>query len=552
MLNHFILAQKMTDKKVELSLKKQIMDEDDIYYGTPFNFNTGLCELRPCTGMVALFISEYYNENSKYYKNMLLIERSILAMQFVKERTYLDGSTDLLETNFHDATNNAFMIHDLGPGLLLMREKTDNEEEEKLLYSLCIEFIEASVDAMVNLGFHTPNHRWVLSGALAYCYKLTNDERCIETINKFLREGIDCDENGEYTERSAGVYNCVCNQTLMMMADLLSKPELFDHVARNLKLAKMFFMPDNTINTLNSTRQDMGKAPDYRVYYKDYLYMALYTENGEFAYMADEILKKSLAEFEVTGKISILPDNSHFLLHPEWLEKIENIETFKPETDYERLMPKSGIMCKRIGDVALTLIAKRYIFCRLQKGSHTITFRFGTPFFGKGNLLSDAIEKTDKGYKLHMLSKADYMAAFDEAPESSVWEEMDHSKRRRVAEQELEITAEVEMLENGVKMKFITGGCGNVPTKLEMMLEAGGLLDLGAAEFFTNKGDYIYLKNGDVKYIYSDGTYFNFKGAFNKHRFGKNMRNTPLYDPNSLTLCLTDYTNSEREIEIEF
>ena len=91
-----------------------------------------------------------------------------------------------------------------------------------------------------------------------------------------------------------------------------------------------------------------------------------------------------------------------------------------------------------------------------------------------------------------------------------------------------------------------------VNEKLEMMLEAGGLLDLGVAEFFANKGDYVYLKDADSRYIYQDGTEFRFKGAFNKHRFGKNMRNTPSYDSNSLTLCMTDFSNSEREVEIEF
>ena len=231
---------------------------------------------------------------------------------------------------------------------------------------------------------------------------------------------------------------------------------------------------------------------------------------------------------------------------------MKKIEPVKGETDYERLMPKSGIMCKRIGDTALTLIAKRHIFCRLQKGNHTITMRFGSPFFGCGNLLSDEIEKTEKGYRLHMKSQAGYMAVFDEAPGTSVWAEMDHGKRRKVAIQEFEITADIEMSDHNLKMKFVTDGCGNVPTKLEMMLEAGGLLDLGVAEFFANKGDYVYLKDADSRYIYQDGTEFKFKGAFNKHRFGKNMRNTPSYDSNSLTLCMTDFSNSEREVEIEF
>ena len=75
-----------------------------------------------------------------------------------------------------------------------------------------------------------------------------------------LAEGIDINADGEFTERSTGIYNAVCNRSLRFMADHLDRPDLLDHVRKNLDLMTHLFHDDGTVVTSISNRQDRGSA----------------------------------------------------------------------------------------------------------------------------------------------------------------------------------------------------------------------------------------------------------------------------------------------------
>ena len=63
-------------------------------------------------------------------------------------------------------------------------------------------------------GFHTPNHRWAIAGMLKLCGRLFNDDVMYASADRYLAEGIDCNEDGEYAEKSAGNYNSVNNDAM--------------------------------------------------------------------------------------------------------------------------------------------------------------------------------------------------------------------------------------------------------------------------------------------------------------------------------------------------
>src|SRR5690606_2938657 len=94
-----------------------------------------------------------------------------------------------------------------------------------------------------------------------------------ERAYKYLNEGIDCNEYGEYAERSSGNYNHVNNEQMIILAKETGDPSYLEYVRRNLDMMINYFEPDGTIFTGNSTRQDRGKKVYPDIYYNQYLYM---------------------------------------------------------------------------------------------------------------------------------------------------------------------------------------------------------------------------------------------------------------------------------------
>jgi hypothetical protein len=54
-------------------------------------------------------------------------------------------------------------------------------------------------------------------------------------VDSILAETIDINDDGEFTERSTGIYNAVCDRGLRFMADNLNRPGLLDDVRKNLE-----------------------------------------------------------------------------------------------------------------------------------------------------------------------------------------------------------------------------------------------------------------------------------------------------------------------------
>ncbi len=70
---------------------------------------------------------------------------------------------------------------------------------------------------------------------------------------------FDGNADGEYAERSTGGYNCVVNDAMINLYEMTKNKEYLSYPERNLHMMELYFEPDGTIFTQNSTRQDRGK-----------------------------------------------------------------------------------------------------------------------------------------------------------------------------------------------------------------------------------------------------------------------------------------------------
>ena len=85
---------------------------------------------------------------------------------------------------------------------------------------------------MMDGGFHTPNHRWVIASALAQAARFSPDQDVRRTVNAYLTEGVDLDAEGFFIERSVGVYDAVNTRSLLLIAENYGWPAALDGSGR--------------------------------------------------------------------------------------------------------------------------------------------------------------------------------------------------------------------------------------------------------------------------------------------------------------------------------
>lgn len=557
MLNHFKIIKERYENSIYGYIDRIDLDSNSASYGTTPDRWNPMYEARSFAHAAYVLIIGYYLKGTKCYRDQKLLELASASLDGMNRYIYSDGSIDLRETNFHDPANCAFVVRDLiGPAAEVMMKLNEHTELEESVFSKLADIIKRLGKAMETLGFHTPNHRWVISSALAYVYKITKDENALEIMRKFFWEGIDCDEYGEYTERSTGTYNKICDMSFLQLTQVTGDKKYLEYAVRNMKLMRSFYEPDNTICTLNSMRQDRGKSPSIAMYYGVYLPLAIYTEDPEFAYYADRIFKNTLLEEDKTDnpRRGLDPLGAYwFIMNEDWEKKMEEIPAYLPERDLDIYLPKSGTARVLDGGRSLTVLRTTSPdFLKFQFGTHSVCARAGGSFFGfpHAQFRPKTMEKTENGFRLISHEEAGYRSQLETPPETSEWRMMDHSKRHIINIQHFDTTVDITPTKKGFAIDMEYSGSENIPTKLELLLDPDCKVELDQIEFVARPDDYIYLKNGSAIIRYRDGKVLKIDGGAYAHFYAENMRGTEPVPHGVLTLALTGSTPGKIHIEV--
>ncbi len=496
-------------------------------------------------------ILAYYLEDSPYHGDESMLHAAYDALCQYEAYLHEDGSVDLLITNFHDPAQTAFHTQAIFFSTELLVRLTKHTEIEDKLFAKIQELLRKMGHAMATLGFHTPNHRWLISSALAIAYRYTGEQEFKTAIDEFLREGVDCDEYGEYTERSTGSYNLICDYAFILLGLFLDDPSFFKYPRRNLKLMYHFTEPDSTVNTLNSTRWDNGGDFNISPYYSYYLFFALLDRDPEFAYMADSIIDK----YGIPPQTYVIFMITVLTLSPEMQKAHETIIPRAPEKDQTIFLPNSRIarIYKPEHNLTMTALASRSpVLFQMNWGSSILQVRFAGSFFGDphSQFRARTIQKTADGYRLICDENAGYRSRFQEKPETSNWRKMDHSKRGIINVQNFHTEITIHILEDGATLDIETSGCELIPTKLEISMQAGGRFFTDSIFMVPKEGDYIFLREGNAEYFLDSRRYFSIEGGFCKHHFGRDMRGTMPVNPKKFTVALTEQTPQKSSVTI--
>ncbi|WP_420146586.1 hypothetical protein [Spirosoma sp.] len=404
---------------------------------------------------------------SQYYQSNELLQSMDVALRYLLKVQHADGTIDLPATNFHSTPDTGFIVKRLTSAYSLMdRAKIPAFDPVKTLLK---SFLLRAGEALVVGGIHTPNHRWVVSAALAKLNGLWPDKRYVARVEQWLSEHIDIDHDGQYNERSTLIYSPLTNRLLITIARGLNKPYLLDYVRKNLMMTLYYVHPNGEIVSEASGRQDKALIGTAEGYYYPYRYMALLDKNGEMAALCRSI------------ENTILPKVVYYLDY--LLEDASLWNELPPSrplpTNYVRSYPASGLIRIRRDGWDSTILSANPMWMTFHKGSAIIQgVRLASSFFGKGQFQTETIEQEGNSWILTQTLEGPYYQPYPskEIPGDGDWEKMLRSKRKQSEIQQLRTKIVIKEIPGGVEAHIQMTGTEGVPVALELIFRPGGTL----------------------------------------------------------------------------
>ena len=487
------------DQQVEGVLYRQVVDEGHDYRG-------GFIDADRLVGSnsissVAPLGYAYLLAESRYYRSAELLQRILLATEFVRRHRQPSGCFDLLSTNFDSAPDAGFCLQAIAPVVFAARQQAADDEGAAQIAEALGEVVRTAVPGMIAGGFHTPNHRWVMVAAMAEAQVLFPELSVGETIEAYLNEGIDINADGEYIERSTGVYNAIVNRSLIRAAAALERPELLDPVRRNLDISFHLLHADATVVTSISKRQDRGTRVVPTGLADGYHALGHIDGNGFYAAMADYLADKG------GSGLVCLPN---YVMNPAWRESTVEREAL-PES-YARVYPTSGLWRVRRDVVSATAVAGLTTpFSVVCGQAELVAVKLASSYFATGQFIGEDFSAVEKGVRmLHkgrngIYPEKQYMGGtywlpIDEKVDAENWREV-RGRRDTYELPPLQVELTIEEVPGGFDLHVQTsGGLDGVPFQIECNFAPGGILQTDSALLEGNAGQVVFLKSGHGVY----------------------------------------------------
>jgi hypothetical protein len=377
-------------------------------------------------------------------------------------------------------------------------------------------FVLAAGEALSTGGIHTPNHRWVVSSALAQLNALFPSAKYVNRIDDWLGEGVFCDADGQFEERSTGIYSRVVDNALITIARLLHRPELLDVVRRNLDMTIFYMHPNGELETVGSRRQDQTMAAWISNYYLQYRYMANKDKNRQFAAVAR--LAEQIGLDRAEAKIPLI----EFLEEPLYRHQLPDPEPLP--SDYARLFSNSVLARIRRGETSATVyggsdwplgvasgLASNPTFFNFRKGKAVLeSVRMIPNFFSEGAFRSEGMKVEQNRYLLHQDIHVPYYQPLPKhlrnpqgdyplTPAGSrFWSKLNFPQRQKSNIQTLEQKVTVTENSGAFELAFDVGSHDRVPVTIELSFRRDG--ELEGIEPGATRPNLFFLRQGTGRF----------------------------------------------------
>lgn len=472
----------VNDVCVKDGMDNQVLDKASRYYGGVIDQANGIAW--PSHGgtpmVMAIWAAALIDGNSKYYHDKELLSRLELGAAYMLRFQHEDGTISPGWTNVHSPPDTAFVV----VGLVQVYELLLGQKWELLQKSTdAIRlFLDRTIPALLTGGCHTPNHRWVMTAALGFMHKLAGMQELWDRGQQWLAEGMDCTDDGEWTERSNGIYNAVSDVMLYHAAKLFKRPELLEPVRRNLHMMSYLVHPNGEVVTDYSGRQDFGQSYDMASYLLVCALMACEDGNALFAAiakLAGEATKhpgglpnNALIGYllypqlrQCTVQPGDLPDNYRVVINRDFPRKqyLSGMDAagHGGRIFHSRLHPDFGapVARQREGGTSVTVMTETHSFFALRHGAARLLAVQIATSFEPGFVKMEHMDIREGGYLLSASESKGYYGPVpkDSLPDTasagiSPWYLLPHHLREITHEQNHSITVELSEQADGWRL----------------------------------------------------------------------------------------------------
>ena len=445
------------DVAVDDLLQRQITDKSSPWMGGIAD-QYGLYNGGTVCGLVLYLVTCLTYPPSRHHTSGLVKERLKLALDCLARKLTPDGNLDSLITNFNSAPDTAFALYSLCPAVNLARQMKKPELER-----LIAPVLQRMARGVARGGVHTPNHRWVMCGALAQAHALFPTPAWLQRVDDWLAEDIDIDADGQYSERSTAGYNAIVDRALTVTAMKLGRPHLLEPVRRNLEAMLYLLHPGYELVTEISKRQDQYTRGVVGGFWLPLRALALKDDNGVYETLA-----------RLGG-----PNVWELMEYPELASP--GPEPKAAPSDYEKQLPAIGIARIRRGLTSATMMlgGSSRLFS-IRRGKAIVNaVRFAGAFFGKGQFVPTSAERTGDAYVWTQSIDAGYYQPLGDGAKQPVgvdqWYRM-REKRTRTEISKVDYRAELTEIPTGFRLRLLATGTKDLPVAVEISLTGDGEL----------------------------------------------------------------------------
>lgn len=438
----------------------------------------------------------------------LRLDATRRALAYLERYQRPSGLTDLRDCNFDSAPDAGFILQAMCPAVLAARELSPPSDggwgagvdwEEALARTEA--FLRRMVVGTLTGGFHTPNHRWVMSAGLAQAEALFPDlsPQIRPVIERYLAEGFDLNTDGAWIERSAGVYDAICDKSMLILAAHGYATEAaLDAVCTNLTLNLHLFHADGTIETGLSRRQDFGTRSVPSPLIVPYLLANALRPNPAFLAAAAFLQEKSPADgYSLTQFLRAHGEPAAPPALPE---------------SYAKHYPELGVVRLRRGPLSTTVFSGTTRLLHLVAGqAELVSVKVSQSYFGVGRFVGDHLS-VDKG--TITLQSDGHLSPYRPGYEQPLGHPVPYDQYQAIrAEREIRrvpdctSTLEIREGEDGIVFHLkALQSLDRVPVQLALDFAPGGVWETDDTALQPQTGQVLFLKRGTGRMRYGRDT----------------------------------------------